>query len=100
MLILTVVLMSRLLALVVPEHTDPWWVEPVITSTVLALAVAAVLFWHRRSSGTVMMSNETTSRREISIGKPEELRELFSLTKPNGTRARCTLWPRLFGYEN
>jgi hypothetical protein len=44
MVILTVVLMSRLLALVVPKHTDPWWVEPVITSTVLALAVGAVLF--------------------------------------------------------
>jgi uncharacterized membrane protein len=48
MVILTVILMSRLLALVVPQHTDPWWVEPVITSTVLALAVAAVLVWHRR----------------------------------------------------
>jgi hypothetical protein len=27
------------------------------------------------------------------------LRELFALAKPNGTRARCTLWSHMFGYE-
>jgi hypothetical protein len=45
------------------------------------------------------LSNETTIRGEFWNGQPEELRELFTLTKPSGTRARCTLWSRSLGYE-
>ena len=42
---------------------------------------------------------ETTIRRTDWNGPPEELRELFALTKPSGTRARCTLWSHMLGFE-
>ena len=45
----------------------------------------------------VMMSNEMTVRRELWNGPPEELRELFTLSKPTGARARLTLWSHDLG---
>ncbi len=37
------------------------------------------------------------SQRQFWNGEPEELRELFSLSKSRGTKARCALWFHQFG---
>lgn len=39
------------------------------------------------------------SQRQFWNGEPEELRELFSLSKSAGTKARCALWSHQFGWE-
>ena len=40
-----------------------------------------------------------TLQRAFWKGQPETLRELFALSRPNGTRAACTLWSHMFGWE-
>ncbi len=40
-----------------------------------------------------------TVLRQIWNGRPEELRELFTLTKPSGARASCELHSHIFGFE-
>jgi hypothetical protein len=38
-------------------------------------------------------------QRQCWNGEPEQLRELFTLSKQSGARARCVLWSHLFGWE-
>ena len=38
-------------------------------------------------------------QREFWNGQPEALRELFTLTKAAGVRARCVLWSHPLGWE-
>ena len=40
-----------------------------------------------------------TPQRPFWDGRPERLRELFTLTKPSGARSSCELHSHIFGFE-